>query len=206
MPAARDAGTAHPVPQHNSLCPALPWGCCPPIRSVNTQDTGRGGGRRWEGREEIGRGSQTLPSKETLPRCQPPSLGSLVSHPVPPPGCPAPDPVPEPPRPHGEAGGEWAVGRKGGKRRQVHSAHSAQAGARPQRTEPTLGQEGGSWSLSLHGDGEKEGRTRTGPQEPCLAGRLPAPGRAPGAALLCRSCFLLCFMFSPTRDMLIGQK
>lgn len=85
MPAARDAGTAHPVPQHNSLCPALPWGRCPPIRSVNTQDTGRGGGRRWEGREEIGRGSQTLPSKETLPRCQPllwVPLCPTLSHPL----------------------------------------------------------------------------------------------------------------------------
>ena len=98
------------------------------------------------------------------------------------------------------------VGRKGDKRREAHSAHSAQAGARPQWTEPALGQEGGSWSLLLHGDGEKEGKAQMGPQEPCLAGCLPAPDRAPGAALLCRSCFLLCFLFSPTRDTLIAQK
>ena len=65
------------------------------------------------GEEGIGRGSQTLPSNETLPRCQPPSQGSLVSHPVPPPGCPAPDPAPEPPRPHGEAGSEWACWEEG---------------------------------------------------------------------------------------------
>lgn len=57
------------------------------------------------------------------------------------------------------------------------------------------GQEGGSRSLSLHGDVEKEGKAQTGPQEPCLAGRLPVPDRAPGAALLCQSCFLCASCF-----------
>ena len=35
-----------------------------------------------------------------------------------------------------------------------------------------------------------------------MAGCLPAPDQAPGAALLCRSCFLLCFLFSPAGDKL----
>ena len=111
----------------------------------------------------IGRGSQTPPSNETLPRCQPPSLGSLVSRPVPAPGCPAPGRPQTLPGLTGRPAVSGLAGKRGGMRHQAHSARSTRAGARSQRTEPALGREGGSWSLSLHPDGGKEGKARKGP-------------------------------------------
>lgn len=169
---------------------------------------GHGAGRWQEvgGEGEIGRGSQMLLSNETLPRCQPPSLGSLVSHPVPPPGCPAPAPAPEPPGPHGKAGREWACWDEGW-REMPGPLCSQHPGWHQVPADGACAGPGGRLTVTVAAWGRGEGGKSPDGTARTVFGRMPARSR-PGAwgCSALPKLFSLCFLFSPAGATLIDQK